>query len=368
MFVFHLFIYFSIFKRPYLLANRLNNYRAADLLVKIGKASKQQMDEKVFYDAERWKQEGQLEAYKRYLKTKQSEMTQAKVNGNIKLYKFLNQLNAKLDKEINKNPNLLPLVANLIIENDSQNSLESNSSNGSSVEYFQFIKPIKSNQDPTSQRSKLIKANENQRIRYNGSSASSFTSSSVSSASSSSKSNKKYSTSSLNLDQLSTHRKSSSFDSLIENVIQNKQRALGSLSSIHFNSLLEMTNGKLVENFVDSKQETDCNPNNVDGSGSGGGGGGGGYQMNDLFYQIALQKTNNYRTTAVMKPVVNQVVKIVKPKPKAKTLSTLAIIREETMNSKTKIGKKSKPTRKVFNSNYALPSNNARANIVKLKT
>ena len=63
-------IIFYQLKRPYLLANRLNNYTAADLLVKIGNASRQQMDEKVFYDAERWKHEGQLEAYKRYLKAK----------------------------------------------------------------------------------------------------------------------------------------------------------------------------------------------------------------------------------------------------------------------------------------------------------
>ena len=358
-------IIFYQLKRPYLLANRLNNYTAADLLVKIGNASRQQMDEKVFYDAERWKHEGQLEAYKRYLKAKQSEMTQAKVNGNIKLYNFLNQFNTKLDKEINKNPDLLPLIAKVIIENDTpnnltptsntkKNSIESSESNGSAVEYFQFIKPIKANQDSSFQRSKLIKMNELKRNQFNSSTSSSYASSSpASSASSSSKKNKKYSTS-FSLDQLANHRKSSSFDSLIENIIRNKQNSNGTLSSTHFNTLLEMTNGKSVDNFVDSKQETDHGSVGV----------GGGLQMNDLFYQVALQNTNNYRTAA-KKPVVKKVVKIVLPKPKPKT-STLAIIREESMTIKTG---KNKNLRKIFNSHNSLPSTNTRGtSILKLKT
>jgi hypothetical protein len=324
------------------------------------------MDEKVFYDADRWKHEGQLEAYKRYLKTKQSEMTQAKVNGNIKLYNFLNQFNAKLDKEINKNPDLLPLVAQVIIENDKpnnvlnpytltnnkKNSIDTNVSDGSTVDYFQFVKPIKSNQDPTIQRSKLIKMNEQKRLNYNNSASSSYSSSSpISSASSSSKINKKYSTS-INLDQLSSHRKSSSFDSLIEDIIQNKQKSIGTLSSTNFNTLLEMTNGKSVDNFVESKQETDY--------------GGSGFQMSELFYQVALQNTNSYRTAA-KKPVVKKVVKIVLPKPKPKT-STLAIIREESLTIKA--GKNSKNVRKIFNSRNSLAStSNTRSNnILKLKT
>lgn len=111
---------YLLFESPYLLACRLNHQQAADLLLEIGHASPMQADQSSFFDAERWKQEGQIERLKSYLKTKQEEMNYAKLCGNVKLYKELNSLSRQLDEEMIRNSDILPVLAKIIIDNESQ--------------------------------------------------------------------------------------------------------------------------------------------------------------------------------------------------------------------------------------------------------
>lgn len=110
-----------------MLACRLNHQHAADLLLEIGHASKMQADQSSFFDAERWKQEGQVEKLKSYLKSKEDEMNYAKLCGNVKLYKELNALSKQLDGEVLRNSEILPVLAKIIIDHDN-NSISSNSS------------------------------------------------------------------------------------------------------------------------------------------------------------------------------------------------------------------------------------------------
>lgn len=86
-----------------------------------------QADQSSFFDAERWKQEGQVEKLKSYLKSKEEEMNYAKLCGNVKLYKELNSLSKQLDGEVLRNSEILPVLAKIIIDHDNH-SISSNSS------------------------------------------------------------------------------------------------------------------------------------------------------------------------------------------------------------------------------------------------
>jgi hypothetical protein len=77
-----------------------------------------QADQSSFYDAERWKQEGQVEKLKNYLKLKEDEMNEAKLTGNMKLYRELNSLSKQLDNEVIRNTEILPVLAKIIIDHD----------------------------------------------------------------------------------------------------------------------------------------------------------------------------------------------------------------------------------------------------------
>ena len=128
-----------------------------------------------------------MEALRRYLNAKELEMRQARLNGNMKLFNMLNSFNAKLDREVNQNPELLPIVAKVIIENDAspRNTVNSGritftsskknslaSSSGSSVEYFQILKPPKSGASPRF-TTKLVKPRSGGSVSPSSSSASS---------------------------------------------------------------------------------------------------------------------------------------------------------------------------------------------------
>lgn len=89
------------------------------MLLEIGHASKMQADHSSFFDAERWKQEGQIEKLKSYLKVKEEEMKIAKLQGNVRLYKELNMLSKQLDSEVYRNSETLPVLAKIIIDHDS---------------------------------------------------------------------------------------------------------------------------------------------------------------------------------------------------------------------------------------------------------
>lgn len=92
------------------------------MLLELGNASKMQADQSSFFNAERWKQEGQLEKLKSYLKLKEEEMNLAKLNGNVRLYRELNLLVKQLDNEVLRNSEILPVLANLIIDHDNINT------------------------------------------------------------------------------------------------------------------------------------------------------------------------------------------------------------------------------------------------------
>lgn len=92
------------------------------MLLEIGNASKMQADQSSFFNAERWKQEGQMEKLKSYLKLKEEEMNLAKLSGNVRLYRELNLLVKQLDNEVLRNSEILPILANLIIDHDNINT------------------------------------------------------------------------------------------------------------------------------------------------------------------------------------------------------------------------------------------------------
>ncbi|CAF0814175.1 unnamed protein product [Brachionus calyciflorus] len=101
---------------PYLLACRLNYFESADLILKIGNASKNQADQTSFFDAEQWTKEGQMELFKNYLKINEIEINNAKMKGKLRIFNELKQLSDSLDTEVEKNPDILPAIAQVINE------------------------------------------------------------------------------------------------------------------------------------------------------------------------------------------------------------------------------------------------------------
>lgn len=99
---------------PYLLACRLNYTQAAQMIVEIGNASKNQADQASFFDAEQWKKEGQVEILKNYLKINEREINNAKLNGKLRMFRQLKDLSHSLDHEMENNPQILPAIAQVL--------------------------------------------------------------------------------------------------------------------------------------------------------------------------------------------------------------------------------------------------------------
>ncbi|RNA15947.1 ZDHHC-type palmitoyltransferase 6 [Brachionus plicatilis] len=99
---------------PYLLACRLNYTQAAQMIVEIGNASKNQADQASFFDAEQWKKEGQVEILKNYLKINEREINNAKLNGKLRMFRQLKDLSHNLDHEMENNPQILPAIAQVL--------------------------------------------------------------------------------------------------------------------------------------------------------------------------------------------------------------------------------------------------------------
>ena len=117
-----------------MLACRLNLGDAANLLLRLGRASKSQQDPTVFYDAERWKQEGQLEKIKAYLKCTEKDMLVAQINGNYKIYRELCELSETLESQsFRHHPDMLPALTKVLNESQDADDFVSHS----------FIKPTK---------------------------------------------------------------------------------------------------------------------------------------------------------------------------------------------------------------------------------
>lgn len=267
----------------------------------------------MFYDGERWKQAGQLEKFQQYLKCKEEEMNVAKLNGNVRIYRELSNLSRTLDSEITKNPDLLPVIAKVIIDYDEKENLSPKS--------YQFVRKSKSafnsnsaiynphicmpeiknrssdfvatstrissknnkndnllsrngNNNNSSSFNNIHNINSNSnnfssssRFRLNGSTTSSYSNSSttpISSASSSIYSNyyrRNTARSPYNIkdpDQPNSPVLITDINSVLKQTM-NKLLKKQANELPQFNSLLEMTNGQTVDHFVGSKSDGDSN-------------------------------------------------------------------------------------------------------------
>jgi hypothetical protein len=246
---------------------------AAEILVKIGRASKNQADQTVFYDAERWKQEGQLEKIKDYLKCTDKEMILAKINGNYKVYRELCELSETLESKSFRNPEILPILTKVLNEQDGDefgghsflksksklsdfncnitNSMNLNNSY-TSANMPSIIKPIKSTNLPSyaetyTHGKSTNNNNSNKYLRIKSATSSSFFSSSVSPSSPSSSSSVYW--------NASTGRRPNNHAT--SNVLDQSQPLLTSNSEdlSHLNSLVKETIKKMIKKKKNSNHE-----------------------------------------------------------------------------------------------------------------
>ncbi len=377
-----------------MLACRLNLNKAADLLLKVGRASRNQADQTVYYDAERWKEEGQLEKIKDYLKCTDKEMILAQINGNIKIYRELCELSETLESKSFRNPEILPILTKVLNEqdgeefgghsflksksklsefnNNSSYNINTNNINTSGISNMpSLIKPIKSTNLPSYAENYPSQAKSNRFSRVKSATSSFFSSSgSPSSPSSSSvywnssgrRFNATNSTSIHNnnvnnsLDQsqplMSNSEDLLNLNSIVKQTMNKvtvkKKKSNDTHQQQGVNTLLEMSSGQqTVDSFFGSKSEHEVSGHETS---SGVGSSfmtGSADSMNSsqlsqqqtspfnqtisqIFYTAALQQTKNYRSS--VKYVEPVIVEKVKTiqNSKKSTRSTLAIIREES--------------------------------------
>jgi hypothetical protein len=311
------------------------------MLVDLGRASKNQSDSLMFYDSERWKEEGQLESFKSYLKCKEDQLSIAKINGNLKDYEKLSNFSRTLDKELVKNPCLLPMLAKVVLvhsHKESSRSIAFNKKSSPLSPPFVKLPPLliySSSKDTGfntfSQSSNDTSSNELPFLT-------SVSESSANQAKEFRQFKKANRTMSINMKDL---------NAAIDETIKTTSRIDENSSQIY--SLFEMTNGKNVENYIESKSDLSSNLIFETGAISRRYG-----EMqeknysnaiNDMFMAAALQSTKNYRMG-----VKHKVPILIKgtQKKKSKTLSTLAIIREESRNQDKKKRRKSNKTNKMI--------------------
>lgn len=376
-----------------MLACRLNLNKAADLLLKVGRASRNQADQTVYYDAERWKQEGQLEKIKDYLKCTDKEMILAQINGNIKIYRELCELSETLESKSFRNPEILPILTKVLNEQDgdefgghsflksksklsefnnnsSYNLNTSNLNTSGTSNMPSLIKPTKSTNLPIYAENYPSQAKSNRFSRVKSATSSFFSSSgSPSSPSSSSvywnpsgrRFNATNSTSVHNnnnnsLDQsqplMSNSEDLLNLNSIVKQTMNKvtvkKKKSNDTHQQQGVNTLLEMSSGQqTVDSFFGSKSDHEVSGHETS---SGVGSSfmtGSADSMNSsqlsqqqtspfnqtisqIFYTAALQQTKNYRSSVkYVEPVIVEKVKTIQNAKKS-TRSTLAIIREES--------------------------------------
>ena len=94
-----------------MLAYRLNNHKATELLVRIGRANKTQMDPSRHLNADQWHQHGLLEEFQAYLKLKREEMAEHKLQGNTLFHSETKAYCESLKRAVERNIQILtPLV------------------------------------------------------------------------------------------------------------------------------------------------------------------------------------------------------------------------------------------------------------------
>ena len=319
------------------MACRLNHEEAADLLVNMGNASKNQSDAWVFFDAEQWKKEGQIEKIESFLKDKKDEMELAKVYGKMKIYQELTEYSEILDNEYYKYPDILPIL-NQVISNDDKNFYLKNLNNKSINQYKSKTVSIEC---PSLRISDIIPKNS---IEQNASSPRSSYSNSNNFVNKS--------------DNTPNEKETNKIQILpdINKIVKNqtsKSEQFNEKSILFSNveSLLEMSeNVEPVANFYGSKPDVSAqntttlanlshlpdhsircakhlnHPLNMN-------------SLSDIFSEASLQRSNNYRPPArkieilkikkTNKNMSNDIEDNIYRIPKSK-FSTLAVLREET--------------------------------------
>jgi hypothetical protein len=379
---------------PFLLACRLNLNQASNLLLTLGRASKSQQDHTVFYDAERWKHEGQLEKLKDYLKCTKHDIVLAQINGNYKAYRDLCEISQTLDSKSLRSQEILPLLTKVLNEQDGDDfgghSFLKPKTKAKTKLHQTIIKPIKSKNLPsfTDNYTQMKSQSQSQQSRFvrNKSpiSSSAFFSSSQSPSSATSSSN--YWSSSKPIVQgqsLSSYSEELSNSTCLKETVDRimKKASRQSQSTRQrqdsgVNTLLEMTsNQQTVESFFASKSDNEVVPHEASSavgsasfvtrsadsslhSHSMGSSGGESlanhhhshlvntspfnYGLSQMFYTAALQQTKSYRSSVkYVEPVIFEKASSVNKSThlslnKKNSKSTLAIIREESRLGKIK--------------------------------
>lgn len=355
-----------------MLACRLNYHQASEMLLQLGNASKMQADQSSYFDAERWKQEGQIEKLKSYQKSKEEEMKIAKLYGNVRLYRELNVLSKQLDDEVlRNNSEILPVLAKIIIDHDNNSSANSSkisdSTPSTNIRAYRLTNRNKLSKDST--------FSSNLFISSNGPSHSPSLSLNCSNPSLGASSGHYYMSklrSSLDLN--------SNLNSLLRITINNltKKRDNSDSPQVyilkflflclifqsfnHFcfkmNSLLEMTNNQTtVDHFVNSKSEVEQNyeSNNEQYGGETYGHSNinnhhsnhSSYNSNhhptpsaysNVFYEASMQKTNSFRSgiaynSAPIKLEKHKPVSPIKPKSNLSSFKLIAISEESRLSN-----------------------------------
>lgn len=323
-----------------------------------------------------------MEKFNSYLKSKEQEMGMAKLYGRVKVFNELHHLATTLDTEVVKNPEILPILAKVIIDHDNEIGSFSNGkqakfqhqafSKSRSLDNISLPKSPTKSPSGGNKLPPIYLRNSSTSFMYNRNGKLTnhinYLSNSVSSSSSQAASSPRSSASSTKLSTIYHHRyptphrnsststsnESNNFilsdlNTILKHTMNNliKQR---NNQSPAVNSLLEMTDGRQVENFVASKPDDGMTSassvanshgghgHHGNGHGHHGGHHGGGLDITSVFYAAAMEKTGSYRVTAKInnEPIMPKIVKA----PKPKKASSLAIIREESRVS-SNVSKKS---------------------------
>lgn len=293
---------------PYLLACRLNYIQMANLLVNIGDASKHQFDENAHLNANEWLEEGKIEKLETFIENKKHEALDAKRNGKLGKFNELNDISKSINFEIKRNPHYLPIIANILMDNESKLRSSFNASTQNRL------------------RNSLLGEYDTTTASTSGN---------------------------LWIDMNSVMKSRRESQNLFNDSLTYSNNSFNNLNYLIDN----MKNGRIVDSYISSKSEKDLlnatattNTNNYKNSSL----------IHDLFKVSTIQHTDNYRQSKVVKPPLRlEPIKAAKDKEqqqqqqqlnklKSSTtnksqISSLAIIREEAHSVKTTKDESRKP-------------------------
>lgn len=292
-------------------------------------------------------------------------MNVAKLSGNIKKYKELTHLSRTLDKEVLKNPEVLPIIAKVIIDHDqeqkenrtnsSASSRQENSKNDISFKRSSTLTTLRNNNNnntvaapkasnvlPSITSIKSLSPQPPPSLTNGTATQPSGLFSSMSSSASSSKLNY-YEPPSTSSALVTFSQSTSDINQIIRQTIDNLKKINRSNQAAQMNTLLEMTNGQTnVDHYVGSKSEPsdlDSNSNHSNHHNHNNSnhhanhhtsshhshqssvvshstiGGGSSIDLANMFHTAAVEKTGSYRIGIQYNPMP---VKLTKPTPAPK--------------------------------------------------